>query len=614
MIQVPDIIKEYLHYDTCQKNIRIHFPNGERSDICNDLIVKDTVSFTESLCSQDTLKFGLCEAPVFECETVGVGNIKGATIQVFCEIYCEADYANIPGAIWQSDLMSHVYQIPLGTFVVASCQRQGDIIHRKIVAYGFTYVLENSGISKNAYIKFKASEFSSRSGPLRSTIEGIVYSSYPSLFNKGNYTYSTAVYDGSQGSAGVRIATGVGTVIWHNMEISCRWYLKPRWIGLAGDDGSGTVVEIDTNKMDINRDFLSDIVRVFDDYDEAFSDSPDRWGYPYGRPGRQWAEECLAADLNGEPWLYVQYYGQDSESEKMQGKMIMEMCEVPDAWGVVSGAIMFGGYTLEVVRETAPDVVLFSEDAETINIGSDLSYSITKNNFNGYSWPLAKIETKYNNQTRYTASESFDEMDILGYFNALLETEGLFMRSSRYNYADMISIKQQFALLPSNTLYPSSSLYPGSPTGASIRREDYQSCWYDDNYTKPFGAVQCQFKDSNNNDILFFLFLDGFDETTPTDSYQIYDLSGNLIIESTTWTEAQIQAICEQVATNIDGVTYMPVSFTGRGLPYVEAGDTFEILTKANESITTIVLNRTLTGDQTLTDSYKSTGTDTGIY
>ena len=50
----------------------------------------------------------------------------------------------------------------------------------------------------------------------------------------------------------------------------------------------------------------------------------------------------------------------------------------------------------------------------------------------------------------------------------------------------------------------------------------------------------------------------------------------------------------------------MTVDFAGRGLPYVEAGDTFEILTKSNDSITTIVLNRTIKGEQTLTDEYKS--------
>ena len=133
MISVPDSIKEKLHLDHCQKNIRIHFPNGERSDICNDLIVKDSVSFTESLCSQDSLKFGLCEASTFECETVGVGNIKDAQIDVTCEVYCDQ---TISGAEWRTDLQHYVYPIQYGLFTVASCQRQADMNHRKITAYG----------------------------------------------------------------------------------------------------------------------------------------------------------------------------------------------------------------------------------------------------------------------------------------------------------------------------------------------------------------------------------------------------------------------------------------------------------------------------------------------
>ena len=72
MINVPQEIKDILHQDTCPKNIRIHFPNGERTDICNDQIVMDSVSFKESLCSQNSFKFGLAESPIFECEVVGI--------------------------------------------------------------------------------------------------------------------------------------------------------------------------------------------------------------------------------------------------------------------------------------------------------------------------------------------------------------------------------------------------------------------------------------------------------------------------------------------------------------------------------------------------------------
>ena len=104
----------------------------------------------------------------------------------------------------------------------------------------------------------------------------------------------------------------------------------------------------------------------------------------------------------------------------------------------------------------------------------------------------------------------------------------------------------------------------------------------------------------------YIYYLSGYDEQSNSDLYQTYSLDNNAIIKSTLWTEAQIEEICEYIASNIEGVSYMPVDFVGRGLPYVEAGDTFEILTKSNDSITTIVLNRTLSGEQTLTDSYKS--------
>ena len=129
---------------------------------------------------------------------------------------------------------------------------------------------------------------------------------------------------------------------------------------------------------------------------------------------------------------------------------------------------------------------------------------------------------------------------------------------------------------------------------------------YEDDYTKPWGVVQCKYKDSSNVEHLYIYYLTGFSQGIDIASYNTYDLTDNAIIQGNTWTETQISEICQQIADNIEGVTYMPVEFVGRGLPYVEAGDTFEILTASNDSITTIVLNRTITGEQVLTDSYKS--------
>lgn len=50
------------------RNIRIHFPNGERPDICNDKIGSEELSIEQSICSQDKFQFGLCESSVFETE------------------------------------------------------------------------------------------------------------------------------------------------------------------------------------------------------------------------------------------------------------------------------------------------------------------------------------------------------------------------------------------------------------------------------------------------------------------------------------------------------------------------------------------------------------------
>lgn len=86
MIKIPEEIKALFKKDNVQKNIRIHFPNGEHKDITNENVIEESMVFTESICSSENLKFGLCEASVFQIETVGVGNIKGCTIEVDLEV------------------------------------------------------------------------------------------------------------------------------------------------------------------------------------------------------------------------------------------------------------------------------------------------------------------------------------------------------------------------------------------------------------------------------------------------------------------------------------------------------------------------------------------------
>lgn len=86
MIKVPDNIKDLFRMDSVRKNFRVHFQNGDHSDIINDQILFESVSLTESLCSEEGFKFGMMESPVLEFEAVGIGDITGKEISAQIEI------------------------------------------------------------------------------------------------------------------------------------------------------------------------------------------------------------------------------------------------------------------------------------------------------------------------------------------------------------------------------------------------------------------------------------------------------------------------------------------------------------------------------------------------
>lgn len=103
MITIPESIKSLLKSDSAYKNFRVHFPNGEREDITNDNIVSESVSLTESICSTQQLKIGMCETPSIEFETLGVGYIRGAEIECSLEVECNAKSQTWVGKFYSND-------------------------------------------------------------------------------------------------------------------------------------------------------------------------------------------------------------------------------------------------------------------------------------------------------------------------------------------------------------------------------------------------------------------------------------------------------------------------------------------------------------------------------
>lgn len=137
MLDIPEEVKELLKTDGIRKNVRIHFINGEHTDLTNSDIVEDSFSFTESLCSQSSLKFGIMEDSVLSFETYLDQNIKGAEISAFCEVDISSLSSEFQNEYGQTskDVNFPYYQIPYGIFTIDSSKKENDMRFRNVTAY-----------------------------------------------------------------------------------------------------------------------------------------------------------------------------------------------------------------------------------------------------------------------------------------------------------------------------------------------------------------------------------------------------------------------------------------------------------------------------------------------
>lgn len=587
MLNVPQEIKDLLHTDSVKKNIRIHFPNGERTDICNDQIVMNSVSFKESLCSQNTLKFGLCESSIFQCEVVGVGNVTGAVIEVYCEIFCNS---TVEDAIWQPDIEQWVYQIPYGVFTIQTAKRQADMQHRQIVAYTST---------SDSFKTISDEEYAKARVPLSSKVTytpNMVYFSYingfkysDDIFTVSNVPYSESYFDGK---------------IWSG-PFYIEYEYRRLWIfGRDGDVDYESPDYIYTLKGNTSK--LKSFIDKF--AENAAKEQPyiseatirKELTNELGIKG-QWRNGLdVYKYFNGIPdqttnTFFPYINGWYSSSENKHFELI-----------ILGGNISVSGYGYTLSENIGFDFTVekrvVSSAFQNLNLNFTRYYSdVGTSQYQGWLINFNPDEEEAKTYDTLSAQILFDIN------NAFLEMNGCFGKISRNGAIKITTLQRQFNLKPAINLFPSVNLMPEGVTGGKLLPEDYQSCWYDDYYTKPFGAVQCSYTNTSDQKCVFTLYLSGYNEDSDINSYKVYKFGqDNSLINKRKWTQQQIMDMCNIIVANISGVTYMPVDFVGRGLPYVEAGDTFEVLTKSNDSITTIVLNRIITGEQVLVDSYKS--------
>lgn len=200
--------------------------------------------------------------------------------------------------------------------------------------------------------------------------------------------------------------------------------------------------------------------------------------------------------------------------------------------------------------------------------------------------------------TKTIQSNSMTGAQVL---NAICEINGVFGHMSRLNVFKYISLDViTEGLYPDDDLYPDDNLYPEETTLADIFGVDnnqYITCKYEDYECLPVDCVQvCQ----EDGDI-------GGSYPTGTTVTNGYKIIGNFLVYGQT--TANLNTIAQRLYNKIKVVTYMPCEIYVRGNPCIEVGDAVRCLTP-RQTVTTFIMQRTLTGIQALKDRYTSQGNE----
>jgi len=613
MINIPEEVKLLFRTDSIKKNIRIHFPNGEREDIVNDNIVEESFSFTESICSQEKLKFGLCEASVVQFECVGIENIKGYEIAVYCEIDISSLSEEFITEYGKSsdDVSFPYYQIPYGLFIVDSCQRQADMRRRKVIGYS-KGLPDNTILNPVEYAKFNGGINCKYNNPYNFNIYAFLYANIGKDFNgemfqeKEEETIFGISYftENSLGSSDV-VYNSDRTNFNSKYVLELRLYTKRE---MFYEDNANLLCELGYTSL---RD--EDVKHIVD----KINDICNNYGFKETLEGSQDEREelnyildCLKKvffctdeceiDLEGYHYIYP-YMGYSEE----------EVTEIKNSYGFVYSINVPATIeiTLKEQHYNSYDVlqsdIILEEEITIRQCETDfICNKIT--NFKEIYMNHNRVLTEISGENRYSLKGC--EFNAYNAIESTMELMGYSGRYGRDGNFELFKISDYFGLYPSETLYPNEDLYPKGSNAGIWTKSCYRSAWYDDELTKPYDRVSVTYINENGTEIYaYHAIVDEEAEGYIEKDYQTYSLSDNYFIQNGMFTSEQIKEILSSVAENIKNVRYMPADLELIGLPWIEAGDVIAIMTE-DGAIETCILRRTLNGIQSLVDNFESKG------
>lgn len=580
----PVNANKYIQQGTYEDHI---FDDGPLiPDITNENIQLESLSLTESLCSQDNLKFGCCEAAHFE---IGIVNYHqkffNKIMRPYICCYKETDPDYDPSG-----------DVPLGVFRIQDVKQEYmyDFDKKTLTAYDFMGVLDTDvgdWLSKYMWIWNTGNTGSSHSpGFTRSGVEYArqMFPTFINLMKRLNLISDDDFSRTLLGSLGFQTGN-------FNYHYDYLWYDNPgypdvvlcikkvvtyNWGTGTGEtpppDGICVEVEPREGKTDaeLKEDWAGYNIKVDDNLH----------GFPSTASVLVWVvyEDQHEIGILADSGDYI-YLGPNVVRTD-----IWIVCDVGrvDANDVAAGiSAEIGGLTnlIDVYTYTMPKIF-----SGLRNAGTRLVY--------------------YNYGTRELASfnSSCKGRDAV---RSLLEINGCFFHMNRYGKPEII-FATKAGLYPRNDLYPSEDLFPKGSDIPLMSMGKYISFERADYEVKNYGRIQIKtdaaVSGETGKSICSYEYLGD------PDYDNVYIIEDNIFYcsEGTVYeygSQPEVDEMLRNMYNIIKNMSYVPHTTKAIGQPYVECGDRLKLITKTGGA-ESFIFRRTLKGIHGLKDTYEAEG------
>lgn len=554
MIEIPQKVKEAYQKNDTEKRMRIRFLSGCREELTNKDLIEESVVFTENLCSEETLKFGLCEANCFEFECFGnIGNIQGEQIQVTQEV----DYTE--------NGVKKTCSIPFGIFGIDSCKKTG-IERRKVIAYNSlkSRFLDEDGTKKINELIEKHDAFER-----------------PSIFYLGEKFLKVFGIERELKKAKLTEFNSVSMI--NTVQVYTTEYFTNQ---------AGVSTKETEYKVRIEQEVLTQI-----------SSQEKYYTFQMGEEEKEKREEGINE--------LVRICESELKRDIDRNMLKRDIGEVIALKLSKKNPVVSKWYSYLEMKEKV------ATNAETIEYVFVTKITLIQGQAVKKEWNYDKekaistvetFEINVEGTEKLELEKITETVTLRNIFSSLYELRAEFGCINRITGEFRGAQLNNGALYPLESLYPSDSLYPN---GAVMRynKAAYTELIVEEFETKKYGKIVIQYKtlDKEKNEITE-TYSCVFDEQAEN----VYFVKDNWILNNRIFAKEEIQEIAEKMKERIKGIRFTPFEMEAVGIPYIETGDMIEFV-DGEKTVKSYLMKRTLTGIKRLKDEYETRGEERNI-